>query len=161
MKKIQNGDTVTINYTGKFEDGTIFDTSLTEGREPIKAKLGEGNLISGFDTVPSNIPYSNLVLPNFFFEIMERLELIVTLNGFSGGLGFNNILLFLSQSEVANMSEALKNDNGEIINILKNGEDRDVIRFNNLLSKFQVSYAKYSNGFLTTQYLIDEDVVMF
>jgi hypothetical protein len=114
------------------------------------------NLISGFDTVPSNIPYSNLVLPNFFFEIMERLELIVTLNGFSGGLGFNNILLFLSQSEVANMSEALKNDNGEIINILKNGEDRDVIRFNNLLSKFQVSYAKYSNGFLTTQYLIDE-----
>jgi len=49
MKKIQNGDTVTINYTGKFEDGTIFDTSLTEGREPIKAKLGEGNLISGFE----------------------------------------------------------------------------------------------------------------
>lgn len=49
MKKIQNGDTVTVNYTGKFEDGTIFDTSMVEGREPITTKLGEGNLIRGFE----------------------------------------------------------------------------------------------------------------
>lgn len=49
MKKVQNGDTVTVNYTGKFEDGTVFDTSMVEGREPIKTKLGEGNLISGFE----------------------------------------------------------------------------------------------------------------
>jgi FKBP-type peptidyl-prolyl cis-trans isomerase 2 len=49
MKKIKNGDTVSVNYTGKLEDGTIFDTSLVEGREPIKATLGQGNLIKGFE----------------------------------------------------------------------------------------------------------------
>jgi FKBP-type peptidyl-prolyl cis-trans isomerase 2 len=49
MKKVQNGDTVVVNYTGKLEDGTVFDTSLTEGREPLKAKLGQGLLIKGFE----------------------------------------------------------------------------------------------------------------
>ena len=49
MRKVQLGDTITVNYTGKLEDGTIFDTSLTEGREPLKATLGEGQLIPGFE----------------------------------------------------------------------------------------------------------------
>ena len=49
MKKIINGNTVTVNYTGKLEDGSIFDTSLSEGREPIIAVLGEGKLIKGFE----------------------------------------------------------------------------------------------------------------
>jgi len=49
MKKVQNGDTVSVNYTGKFEDGTIFDTSLTEGREPIKVTIGTKQVIPGFE----------------------------------------------------------------------------------------------------------------
>jgi len=49
MEKIKNGDTVEVNYTGKFEDGTIFDTSLQEGRTPLKAILGQGLLIPGFE----------------------------------------------------------------------------------------------------------------
>ena len=49
MKKVQNGDTVKVNYTGKLEDGTIFDSSMVEGREPLTAKLGEGMLIKGFE----------------------------------------------------------------------------------------------------------------
>jgi len=49
MKKVQNGDTVNVNYTGKFEDGTIFDTSLVEGREPIKATIGAKQVIPGFE----------------------------------------------------------------------------------------------------------------
>ncbi len=49
MKKIQIGDTVTVNYTGKLEDGTIFDSSLNEGREPLKSILGQGQLIPGFE----------------------------------------------------------------------------------------------------------------
>ena len=48
MQKIKNGDTVSVNYTGKLEDGTIFDSSLVEGREPLNAVLGQGQLISGF-----------------------------------------------------------------------------------------------------------------
>jgi FKBP-type peptidyl-prolyl cis-trans isomerase SlpA len=31
------------------EDGTVFDSSLVEGREPLTATLGQGNLISGFE----------------------------------------------------------------------------------------------------------------
>lgn len=49
MAKIQNGDLVTVHYTGKLEDGSIFDSSLNEGREPITVKLGEGTLIKGFE----------------------------------------------------------------------------------------------------------------
>lgn len=49
MKKIQNGDTVIVNYTGRLEDGTIFDSSLIEGREPLTSTLGQGQLISGFE----------------------------------------------------------------------------------------------------------------
>ncbi len=49
MQKVKNGDTVTVNYTGKFEDGSIFDSSLNEGREPLKATLGQNQLIPGFE----------------------------------------------------------------------------------------------------------------
>ena len=49
MKKIQNGDTVSVNYVGRLEDGTIFDSSLVEGREPLKVTLGSGQLIKGFE----------------------------------------------------------------------------------------------------------------
>ncbi|MCD4689014.1 MAG: peptidylprolyl isomerase [Desulfuromonadaceae bacterium] len=44
---IKNGDTITVNYTGKFEDGNVFDTS--EGKEPLKFTVGSGQLIKGFD----------------------------------------------------------------------------------------------------------------
>ena len=49
MSKTKEGSTVKVNYTGKLEDGTIFDTSLVEGREPLKATLGQGQLIKGFE----------------------------------------------------------------------------------------------------------------
>jgi len=49
MRKIQTGDTVKVHYTGKLEDGSIFDTSLAEGREPIEVTLGQGQLIPGFE----------------------------------------------------------------------------------------------------------------
>lgn len=49
MKKVQNGDTVIVNYTGRLEDGTIFDSSLNEGREPLTSTLGQGQLIPGFE----------------------------------------------------------------------------------------------------------------
>ena len=49
MRKIQTGDTVKVHYTGKLEDGSVFDSSLTEGREPIEVTLGQGQLIPGFE----------------------------------------------------------------------------------------------------------------
>jgi len=47
MAQAKQGDTVKINYTGKLDDGTVFDT--TKGREPLKFKIGEGKIIPGFE----------------------------------------------------------------------------------------------------------------
>lgn len=49
MKQVQHGDTVTVNYTGRLEDGTIFDTSKNPGRTPLSSILGQGQLIPGFE----------------------------------------------------------------------------------------------------------------
>ena len=49
MSEVKVGNTIKVNYTGKFEDGEVFDTSLTEGREPLKTVLGQGSLIPGFE----------------------------------------------------------------------------------------------------------------
>jgi FKBP-type peptidyl-prolyl cis-trans isomerase SlpA len=49
MEQIKNGDSVSVNYTGRLEDGTIFDTSIQEGRTPLKTTLGQGQLIPGFE----------------------------------------------------------------------------------------------------------------
>jgi len=49
MKKIDVNSTVSVNYTGRLEDGTVFDSSLNPGREPLSATLGQGALIPGFE----------------------------------------------------------------------------------------------------------------
>jgi len=40
-----SGDTVHVHYTGRLEDGTVFDSS--EGRDPLEFTLGEGSVIAG------------------------------------------------------------------------------------------------------------------
>jgi peptidylprolyl isomerase len=47
MAQAKTGDTVKVHYTGKLDDGTVFDSS--EGREPLEFKIGEGGLIPDFE----------------------------------------------------------------------------------------------------------------
>lgn len=41
------GSKVSVEYTGSFEDGTVFDS--TQNREPITFTAGNGEVIRGFD----------------------------------------------------------------------------------------------------------------
>ena len=47
MTKAKEGSTVKIHYTGKLDDGTVFDSSRE--RDPLEFKLGSGMVIAGFD----------------------------------------------------------------------------------------------------------------
>lgn len=47
MAKAQKGSKVTLHYTGKLTDGTVFDSS--EGREPLEFTIGERQVIPGFE----------------------------------------------------------------------------------------------------------------
>ena len=47
MTKAKNGDTVKIHYTGKLQDGTVFDSSIDRG--PLQFSIGSGQVIPGFD----------------------------------------------------------------------------------------------------------------
>jgi len=44
---VERGDTVSVIYTGKFEDGEIFDSNV--GEEPFTFVAGVGQVIPGFD----------------------------------------------------------------------------------------------------------------
>ena len=69
----QDYNKVVVNYTGKLEDGSIFDSSLNPGREPFTFTLGVGSVIKGWDigvkgmkvggkrklTIPSELGYGD------------------------------------------------------------------------------------------------------
>jgi len=47
MTQAKPGDTLHVHYTGKLDDGTVFDSS--EGRDPLAFELGAGQIIPGLD----------------------------------------------------------------------------------------------------------------
>jgi len=47
VDQAKKGDTVKVHYTGKLEDGQVFDSSA--GKEPIEFTIGEGNILRGIE----------------------------------------------------------------------------------------------------------------
>jgi FKBP-type peptidyl-prolyl cis-trans isomerase 2 len=48
MDIVQEGDTITVEYEGRLDDGTVFDSS-DKHKEPLQFTVGEGKIIKGFD----------------------------------------------------------------------------------------------------------------
>lgn len=49
-EEVKSGDTVKVRYTGKLENGRIFDTTKkAEGNNPVSFPIGEGKVIKGWD----------------------------------------------------------------------------------------------------------------
>jgi peptidylprolyl isomerase len=46
---IQKGDIIKVEYEGRLEDGTIFDSTELNDGLPLKFEVGKGQLIRGFD----------------------------------------------------------------------------------------------------------------
>jgi len=47
MGQAKNGDKVKVHYTGKLDNGKVFDT--TQDRDPLEIIIGSGKVIPGFE----------------------------------------------------------------------------------------------------------------
>lgn len=47
MVQAKQGNIVKVHYTGRFEDGTVFDSSINN--DPLQFTIGEGQIIPGFE----------------------------------------------------------------------------------------------------------------
>jgi FK506-binding protein 2 len=74
----QNGDIVSVKYTGKLTNGTVFDATANHGDKPIDFQLGVGQVIKGWDqgilgmkigdkktlTIPPELGYGDQEIPD-------------------------------------------------------------------------------------------------
>jgi peptidylprolyl isomerase len=85
MAQAKTGDTVKVHYTGKLDDGTIFDTSAD--REPLQFTIGKGQLIPDFEEAvvgmnPGETKTVQIQSDRAYGEHREEMVLVVDRNEF-------------------------------------------------------------------------------
>jgi len=83
MRQVKKGDTVKVHYRGTLEDGTMFDSS--EGREPLRFKVGGGQVIQGFEEAVAGMAVGEkktVIIPcgKAYGEIQDDLVMTVPMN---------------------------------------------------------------------------------
>ena len=89
MAQAKNGNTVKVHYTGKLDDGTVFDSSVD--REPLEFTIGEGQLISDFeqaviDMNPGESKTIKIAYDNAYGPHREEMLMVVDRSQFLEGL---------------------------------------------------------------------------
>ena len=85
--KAEAGKTVSVHYTGYFENGDIFDSSVQRGK-PLDFQLGKGQVIKGWDEGIS------------LMKVGDKLKLLIPYQlaygeqGYSGAIPAKSNLIF-------------------------------------------------------------------
>jgi len=88
-KIVENGDNVSVHYTGTLDDGEQFDSSV--GRQPLTFTLGTGQVISGFNDAVIGLVVGDKVevrlsAEEAYGEIMDSLMVEVSKEALPEGI---------------------------------------------------------------------------
>lgn len=77
MSKVEKNNRVKVHYTGKLQDGQVFDSSRE--REPLEFTVGEGKLIKGFENAVIGMEISetktvNIPSEQAYGPVMDELK---------------------------------------------------------------------------------------
>ena len=130
-----------------------------QGQPTINADQVDRLLISGFDTQPSNIVYSNLEVVKFLFEIEERLQTISKYQGYTRS-DYNQVIPFIAEAESISIVNAILTKSIELVKVLK-GANFTPQSFSDYLRSItnngqSQTYINFLRGNITTDYLKEE-----
>ncbi len=80
MSQAKTGDTVKVHYTGKLDDGSVFDSS--ENKQPLEFTIGQGQLIPDFenavvDMSPGDSTTVHIAAENAYGPYHEEMVIVV------------------------------------------------------------------------------------
>ncbi|MFH2035755.1 MAG: peptidylprolyl isomerase [Candidatus Zixiibacteriota bacterium] len=121
MCPVESGSKVKVHYTGKLEDGSIFDSS--EGRPPLEFQIGEGQVIPGFEKGVMGMEVGDkktVVIPpeHGYGDVREDLRADVKIDQFPDNIKPTvNQQLQVNQSDGTKLNVTVTNIEGDTVTL--------------------------------------------